>query len=114
MEWSASRYNDSLKLLTENAALFRKIPNHTLKGTYHNQLAMVLRKLITLENQAQFFRRIIREYEEADRQFKLAHNSLYRADVKNNVGNVLRQMRRFKEAHKYVSEARRLSSRTQR
>ena len=109
VEWSASRYNDSLKLLTENAALFRKIPNHTLKGTYHNQLAMVLRKLITCENQAQFFRRIIKEYEEADRQFKLAHNSLYRADVKNNVGNVLRQMRRFKEAHEYLSEARRLA-----
>ncbi len=41
--------------------------------------------------------------------FKLAHNTLYRADVKNNVGNVLRQMRRFKEAHKYLSEARRLA-----
>jgi tetratricopeptide (TPR) repeat protein len=109
VEWSASRYNESLKLLTENAALFRKIPNHTLKGTYHNQLAMVLRKLITLENQAQFFRRIIKEYEEADRQFKLAHNSLFRADVKNNVANVLRQMRRFKEAHEYLSEARRLA-----
>jgi tetratricopeptide (TPR) repeat protein len=110
VEWSASRYNDSLKLLTENAALFRRIPNHTLKGTYHNQLAMVLRKLITLENQAKFFRRILSEYEEADRQFKLAHNSLYRANVKNNVGNVLRQMRRFKEAHKYVAEARRLAA----
>jgi tetratricopeptide (TPR) repeat protein len=109
VEWSASRYGQSLKLLTENAALFRKIPNHTIKGTYHNQLAMVLRKLITLENRAEFFRRILREYEEADRQFKLAHNTLFRADVKNNVGNVLRQMRRFKEAHSYLSEARRLA-----
>ena len=109
VEWSASRYGHSLKLLTENAALFRKIPNHTLKGTYHNQLAMVLRKLITVENRAEYFRRIIREYEEADHQFKLAHNALFRADVKNNVGNVLRQMRRFKEAHKYLSEARRLA-----
>jgi tetratricopeptide (TPR) repeat protein len=109
VEWSASRYSHSLKLLTENAALFKKIPNHTIKGTYHNQLAMVLRKLITLDNRAEFFRRIIKEYEEADRQFKLAHNTLFRADVKNNVGNVLRQMHRFKEAHKYISEARRLA-----
>jgi tetratricopeptide (TPR) repeat protein len=109
VEWSASRYNHSLRLLTENAELFRKIPNHTIKGTYHNQLAMVLRKLVTVENRAEYFRRIIKEYEEADRHFKLAHNTLYRADVKNNVGNVLRQMRRFKEAHKYVNEARRLA-----
>lgn len=109
VEWSASRYSHSLKLLTENAALFRKIPNHTIKGTYHNQLAMVLRKLITAENKAEYFHRIIKEYEEADRHFKLAHNTLFRADVKNNVGNVLRQMRRFKEAHKYIHEARRLA-----
>jgi len=109
VEWSASRYGHSLKLLTENSALFRKIPNHTLKGTYHNQLAMVLRKLVTVENRAEYFRRIIREYEEADHHFKLARNALFRADVKNNVGNVLRQMRRFKEAHKYLSEARRLA-----
>jgi tetratricopeptide (TPR) repeat protein len=109
VEWSASRYSHSLKLLTENAALFRKIPNHTIKGTYHNQLAMVLRKLVTVENRAGYFRRIIREYEAADHHFKLARNALFRADVKNNVGNVLRQMRRFKEAHKYLSEARRLA-----
>lgn len=109
VEWSASRYSHSLKLLTENAALFRKIPNNTIKGTYHNQLAMVLRKLVTIENRAEYFRWIIKEYEEADRHFKLAHNALFRADVKNNVGNVLRQMRRFKEAHKYLSEARRLA-----
>jgi tetratricopeptide (TPR) repeat protein len=109
VEWSASRYNHSLKLLTENAPLFRKIPNHTIKGTYHNQLAMVLRKLITIENRSEYFRRIVKEYEEADHHFKLAHNALFRADVKNNVGNVLRQMHRFKEAHKYLSEARRLA-----
>ncbi|HKV37091.1 MAG TPA: tetratricopeptide repeat protein [Pyrinomonadaceae bacterium] len=110
VEWSASRYSHSLKLLTENASLFRKIPNHTLKGTYHNQVAMVLRKLVTIENRAEYFPRIIREYEEADHHFTLAHNTLYRADVKNNVGNVLRQMRRFKEAHKYIQEARRLAA----
>lgn len=109
VEWSALRYSHSLKLLTENAPLFRKIPNPTIKGTYHNQLAMVLRKLVTAENSAEYFRRIIREYEEADRHFKLAHNTLFRADVKNNVGNVLRQICRFKEAHKYLSEARRLA-----
>jgi tetratricopeptide (TPR) repeat protein len=110
VEWSASRYSQSLRLLRENAALFRKIPNHTLRGTYHNQLAMALRMLITAENRATYFRRIIKEYAEADHHFRLAHNALYRADVKNNVGNVLRQMRRFKEAHKYLSEARRLAA----
>jgi tetratricopeptide (TPR) repeat protein len=109
VECSASQYSRSLKLLTENARLFSKIPNHTIKGTYHNQLAIVLRKLVTVENRAEFFRRVIKEYEEADRYFKLAHNALFRADVKNNVAYVLMKMRRFKEAHKYLAEARRLA-----
>jgi tetratricopeptide (TPR) repeat protein len=109
VEWSASRYSQSLKVLNDNAVLFRKIPNPTLKGAFHNQRAMALRKLITAENSADYFRRIVKEYEQADHYFKLAHNIPYRADVKNNVGNVLRQMRRFKEADKYIKEARRLA-----
>ena len=32
VEWSSSRYDDALQILTENAPLFRKIANNTLKG----------------------------------------------------------------------------------
>lgn len=110
VEWSASHYGHSLKLLNDNAALFKRIPNPTLKGAFHNQRAMALRKLVTSENRADHFRKIIKEYEQAEHYFKQAHNTIFRADVKNNVGNVLRQMRRFKEAHKYLFEARRLAS----
>src|ERR1041384_1372372 len=109
VEWSASRYNQCLKGLNDNAALFKKIPNPTLKGAFHNQRAMALRKLITTENRADYFRRIIKEYEQAEHYFTLAHNKPFRADVKNNVAYVLMKMRRFKEAHTYLSEARRLA-----
>jgi tetratricopeptide (TPR) repeat protein len=96
--------------LNDNAALFKKIPNPTLKGAFHNQRALAFRKLVTEENRADYFRRIIKEYEQAEHYFKLAHNTIFRAEVKNNVGNLLRQMRRFKEAHQYLIEARRLAS----
>jgi len=109
VEWSASRYRHSLKLLNDNAGLFKKIPNPTLKGAFHNQRAMALRKLVTSENRADYYRRIIKEYEQAEHYFKLARNTIFRADVKNNVANVLREMRRFKEAHQYLTEARRLA-----
>lgn len=52
VEWSAARYSQCLKVLNDNAALFKKIPNPTLKGAFHNQRAMALRKLITAENRA--------------------------------------------------------------
>ncbi|MDQ6651737.1 MAG: hypothetical protein M3Y84_03235 [Acidobacteriota bacterium] len=108
VECSASRYNDALRILTDHAQLFRKITNHAITGAYHNQLAMVLRKLATLESTDDYFQRAIHEYEEADAHFKLARNIVFRANVKNNVGNLLRQLSRFKEAHRYLAEARRL------
>ena len=108
VEWSASRFSESLRILTENASLFSKVPNHAIKGAYHSQLAMILRKLVPPERPADYFRRVLREYEEADRHFKLAHNTVFRADVKNNIGNVLRELSRYKEAHQYLEQARRL------
>lgn len=109
VEWSAARYREALRILTENASLFKKITNHTTKGAYHLQLAMVLRKLATAENKAAQLRRVISEYKEADHHFKLAHNSVFRAHVKNNIGNVLREQSRFKDAREYLDHARRLT-----
>ena len=108
VEWSDCRHNEAQKILTDNAALFKKITNHTLKGFYHNQLAMVMRKLAKPE-QRDTLRRIVSEYQEADHQFKLARNSVFRAHVKNNIGNLLRELSRFKEAHEYLDQARRLT-----
>ncbi len=110
VEWSASRFTESLRLLTENAPLFKKIPNQAIKGAYHSQLAMVLRELAAPERPVDYFKRIVKEYEEADHHFKLARNTIFRADVKNNIGNLLRELSRFKEAHKYLMQARRLRS----
>jgi tetratricopeptide (TPR) repeat protein len=102
VEWSATRYTESLRILTDNAPLFKKIPNHTLKGVYHMQLALALRNLATPENKDPEFRRVLNEYQEADRLFKKARNSVFRAHVKNNISYVLRDLSRFKEAHEYL------------
>lgn len=108
VEWSDSRFQEALVILEDNAALFKRITNHTTRGTYHNQLAMVLRKLAPSEKPGDYFKRALREYGEADEQFKLARNVPFRADVKNNIGNLLRELGRFKEAHQYLEHARRL------
>lgn len=108
LEWSASRNSEALRILTENSFLFKKISNVALKGNYHNRLAIVLIELAKSEKRDDYLRRSICEYQEADGHFKLARNIVFRANVKNNVGNVLRQLSRFQEAHKYLVEARRL------
>jgi len=111
VEWSDSRFDEALSILTENSSLFHRITNHTLRGTYHNQLAMLLRKLANSQNRRESFLQAVKEYEKADHQFKLAQNIVFRADVKNNLGVLLCKLGRFKDAQKYVSEARRLAVR---
>lgn len=110
VEFSAARYEEALAILTENAPLFRKITNHTTKGAYHGQLAITFRNLSRKsERKDEYLRRAITEFQKADQEFKLARNPVFRADVKNNVSLILLNLCRFKEAHKYLNEARRLS-----
>ena len=108
VEWSASRFDQALRILTENRFLFNKVTNHAIKGAYHSQLAMVLRKLTPSEKRDHHLKRVLREYEKADHNFKLAHNTVFRADVKNNLGFLLYKLSRFKEARAYLEQARRL------
>lgn len=109
VECSAARFHEALELLNDNEALFGKITNHTIKGGYHTELAIILRNLATIENSPEYFRRAVNEYKEAERQFRLAQNPIFRADVINNVGFLLFKLSRYKESHKYLNEARRLT-----
>lgn len=110
VEWTASRYTVALEILTTNAPLFNKLTNYTTKGTYHNQLAIVLRYLASADKSREYLQRAITEFEKADQNFKAARNNVFRASVKNNVGLILLNQGRFKESHKYLAEARRLSA----
>ncbi|HEX9629133.1 MAG TPA: hypothetical protein VF961_03870 [Pyrinomonadaceae bacterium] len=99
VECSAARYDEALGVLTDNAALFQRLTNHAVKGAYHSEHAIILRNLAASEKREEYLQRAVGEFEKADREFKLARNPVFRADVKNNVGLVLSNLSRFKEAH---------------
>lgn len=111
VECSATRHHEALAILTDNATLFQRLTNHTIKGIYHTELAIILRNLSASEKRDEYLRRAVREFEKADQEYKAAHNLVFRAAVKNNVGLILCNLSRFREAHKYLDEARRLTSR---
>ena len=108
VEWTSGRFHEALELLNQNESLFRKITNPTIRGGYYSELAIIHRNLATTENRIEYFRRAVSEYKEAEKQFRLAGNQIYRADVINNVGFLFFKLGRNKEAHKYLDEARRL------
>ncbi|HKG59954.1 MAG TPA: tetratricopeptide repeat protein [Pyrinomonadaceae bacterium] len=109
VEWTSGRFREALEVLEQNEPLFRKISNPTIKGGYHSELAIIHRNLATTENRREYFQRAIKEYKEAEKNFKLAHNPIYRADVINNVGFLQFKLGRYTEAHRYFNEARRLT-----
>ena len=111
VEWTSGRFREALELLELNESLFRKITNPRIKGYYFSERGIIHRNLATTENKREYFHRAINEYKEAEKQFKLARNQLFRADVINNVGFLLFKLDRYKEAHKYLNEARRLTVR---
>jgi tetratricopeptide (TPR) repeat protein len=111
VEHSAERDQEALRILSDNAPLFKRLANHATKGVFHSQLALVLTALATSANRSHYFQRAVSEYKEADHYFRLARNPVFRADVKNNVGFLLHRLSRFREAHKYLDEARRLTVR---
>jgi len=109
VEWAESRYKEVLRILTENAQVFERITNHTIRGTYHNQMGIVLEEIgAASKSRTDYFQRAINEYRVADECFRLARHVVFRALVKNNTANLLRELHRFKEAHDYLEQARRL------
>ena len=110
VERASSRYNDAMAILTNNARLFQKITNHTTKGHYHNQRAMVLRSLATAEKSSDYFERAIREYERSRSAIQAGpQHRLSRLRQRTIVGFLLFKLGRFKVASEYLTEARRLA-----
>jgi tetratricopeptide (TPR) repeat protein len=105
VECSAACYQDALKILLDAAPLFEKINSHVLKGSYHNQLALIYRTLAEAGQRAYLDNAFI-EYAAASFHFEEAKHKLYLANVENNLGSLYFTANRYKEAHKHLDYAR--------
>lgn len=103
-----ARYKEAFRVLTQAAPLFDKISHHTLKGSYHNELAIVLRNLGTTEKRTDYIDRAFVEYTAAGYHFEEAGHKCYAANVENNLGYLHFKAGRYTEAHEHLDRARRL------
>jgi tetratricopeptide (TPR) repeat protein len=108
VERSALLYNDALHILMDNAPLFEKIKNHTLRGSYHNELGIVLKNLAETEKKEDYIDRAFVEYEAASFHFEEAKHKPYRANVEHNLGFLYFKAGNFKRAHAHLERARRI------
>lgn len=109
VEFSAMRYSDALRILTEAAPLFLASSSHALQGKFHVNLAIVLNNLGEGKHREDFVDRALVEYEAASFHFEQAGHTYYQARTENNLAFLLFRNGRFEEAHEHLDRARRLS-----
>lgn len=109
VEKSANRLNEALRILSDDAAaLIETCDSHTLKGNFHNTLAIVLELLGVAEQREDYTDRALIEYAAASFHFEQAGHKRYQARVENNQGFLLLKASRFAESHQHLDRARRL------
>lgn len=111
VEIDAKRFDEALRILTDNAALFEKINNHTIKGSYYQTLGDVLEWLWDSEGPQDYLDRALVEYAAASHHFEEAEHKCYLANVENNLGFLLYKVNHCEEAHEHLDHARRIFTR---
>lgn len=102
---SAGRYSDALRLLMESASLFGEGVSHTLRGSFHNELAIALQLLGKAERRADYTDRAILEYTAAAYHFEQARHERYVARIENNLAFLLYKLGRYQDAHEHLDRA---------
>jgi CheY-like chemotaxis protein/tetratricopeptide (TPR) repeat protein len=107
VEISAGRYHDALKILDEAQPVFT-VATDALKGRWHGQRAVVLRRLGTAEGRAEYFDRAIIEYTAAIFHFEQARHERYGGNAENNLAFLLYKLGRYEDAHGHLDRAQRI------
>lgn len=108
VEHSSGQLTEKRRILVDNAELFEKITNDTLKGGYHNSLGNLWENLGKNENREDYTDRAFVEYAAASYYFEQAGHKIYLANVENNLGYLYFKAGNFAAAHEHLDRARRV------
>jgi tetratricopeptide (TPR) repeat protein len=99
-----NRCHDALNILKEAEPVFESA-NDALKGRWHGQKGLVLRRLAAAEGQPDYFDRAIIEYTAAIYHYEQARHERYCGNNLNNLAFLLYKLGRFSEAHEHLDRA---------
>ena len=105
LEQVANRLNDALYILKRAAPLFEASQDHTLKGRFHNEFAMVLKDLGAAENRLDYIDRALIEFAAASFHFEQAGHDRYQGCVENNLAMLFLKAHKPEEAHEHLDRA---------
>jgi tetratricopeptide (TPR) repeat protein len=104
VEISENKYYEALGILKEAESVFESAGD-ALKGRWHGQKGLVLRRLATAEGQAEYFDKAIIEYTAAIYHYEQAKHERYCALNLNNLAFLLYKLRRYRDAHEQLDRA---------
>jgi len=104
----ARRFEEALRFYNEALPIVQQSEDHGLKGSFHFEYGLLLRRLAAPENREDYLDRALIEYAAASFHYEEAGNQLALARVENNLGYLFFTIGRYKEAHHHLNRARRL------
>jgi tetratricopeptide (TPR) repeat protein len=104
VEISENRYHDALSILKEAEPVFESASD-ALKGRWHGQKALVLRRLATAEGRGDYADRAVIEFTAAIYHYEQAKHERYCATNRNNVAMLLYKLGRYRDAHEHLDRA---------
>ena len=108
VEIADRRLNEALRVFDESAPLIEQSKDDALKGTFHNQLAVLFKKLAKAERRDDYADRALIEYAAASFHFEQAGHTRYSGCTENNLASLFLTIGRYQEAHEHLDHARSL------
>ncbi len=99
-----NRCHDALNILKEAEPVFESA-NDALKGRWHGQKGLVLRRLAAAEGQPDYYDRAIIEYTAAIYHYEQAKHERYCGNNLNNLAFLLYKLGRYRDAHEHLDRA---------
>jgi CheY-like chemotaxis protein len=100
--------NEALRLYYQAEPLLQESKDHALKGSFHNEFALLFTRLGTEENREDYLDKALIEAAAASFHYEQARNQRAVARVENNLGFLYYTIGRYQDAHEHLDRARKL------
>jgi hypothetical protein len=110
LEYTTGKYQRAFKLLNDSATLITKTADRIVSATYHYQIALVLEKRASLENQTNLLHQAASHLQTANNGFRLSKDIPFRIDLEIKFANILHLTKRSPASHEQLNKARRLAT----
>ncbi|HBB98014.1 MAG TPA: hypothetical protein DC054_21740 [Blastocatellia bacterium] len=110
IEERTRRLQTAINFYDEAQPLVDRSEDHVLKGAFHFEYGLVLRRLAAPQNREDYLDRALIEYAASSFHYEQAGNQRAQARVENNLGYLYFTIGRYKDAHNHLDRSRHLFS----